>query len=219
MRTEDLISTLAAGTRTPIHRLRPPSTRLALWLAVSVPWVAVVVALMSLRPDLATKLGEPRWMVEQATALMTAAAAAMAAFCTGVPGRPRWERLVPVLPLALWIGMLGAGCLRDWIRLGSQGLNLEQDWACLPGIVMVGFVPAIAMAVMLRRGAPLVPILSVGLGGLAAAALADFGLRLSHAQDAGLMVLVWQAGTVVLLTALSAAAGRGLVRWHHLAAR
>jgi hypothetical protein len=219
MRTEDLISTLAADTRTPIRRLRPPSMRLGLWLAVSVPWLAFVVAFMGLRPDLALKIGEPRWMVEQAAALLTAVAAAMAAFCAGVPGRPRWERVTPVLPLLLWIGMIGAGCLRDWILLGPQGLVFQADWACLPGIVMVGLVPGIAMAVMLRRGAPIAPVLSVGLGGLGAAALADFGLRLFHAQDASLMVLVWQVGTVALLTVLSATVGRHLVRWRHLAAR
>jgi hypothetical protein len=98
-------------------------------------------------------------------------------------------------------------------------LVFQADWACLPGIVMVGLVPGIAMAVMLRRGAPIAPVLSVGLGGLGAAALADFGLRLFHAQDASLMVLVWQVGTVALLTVLSATVGRHLVRWRHLAAR
>lgn len=219
MKTEDLIHTLAAGTRSPLRRLPPPAVRLGLWLCVSVPWIALVVAVMGPRPDLAIKAEETRWLLEQGAALMTAATAAMAAFCAGVPGRPRWERTVPLAPVALWIGLLGVGCLRDWSLAGPQGLALRVDWACVPGIVTVGLVPGIAMAIMLRRGAPLAPILSVGLGGLAAAALADFGLRLFHAQDAGLMVLVWQVGTVATLTAFSAAFGRRLVRWRHLAAR
>jgi hypothetical protein len=219
MRTEDLITTLTADASTPVRRLWPPSIRLVCWLAVSVPWVALVVAFMNLRPDLAIKFEESRWVVEQGAALATAVMAAMAAFCAGVPGRPRWERLMPVAPLFLWLGTLATGCLRDWLAAGSQGLSLEQDWACLPGIVVVGFVPALAIVVMLRRAAPLAPVLSVGLGGLAAAALADFGLRLFHTQDASLMVLVWQVGTVTLLTALSAVLGRWIVRWRHLATR
>ena len=52
-------------------------------------------------------------------------------------------------------------------------------------------------------------------GGLAASALADFGLRLFHTTDASLMVIVWQVGTVALLTALSALLGRRLLRWRH----
>lgn len=219
MKTEELISTLATDTATPVRRLAPPAARLGLWLALSAPWIALVVAFMGLRPDLVAKLGEPRWIIEQGAALMTALTAAMAAFCAGVPGRPHWERFVPGLPLLIWIATLGLGCLQDWRLAGPQGLTLQADWECLPGIVMVGLVPGVAMALMLRRGAPLAPVLSVALGGLAAAALADFGLRLFHAQDAGLMVLVWQVGTVALLTALSATIGRRLVRWRHLLAR
>ncbi len=218
MKTEQLINTLAADSETPVRRLAPPPARLALWLAVSLPWIALVVVFMGLRPDLISKFGEPRWMVEQGAALMTAVMAAVAAFCAGVPGRSRWERMVPVLPLLLWIGTVSLGCLQDWIHLGSQGVEFETDWACLPGIIMVGFVPGIAMAAMLHRGAPLAPFISVGLGGLSAAALADFGLRLFHPQDASLMVLIWQVGSVALLTALSAWVGRHLVRWRHLAA-
>lgn len=49
------------------------------------------------------------------------------------------------------------------------------------------------------------------LGTLAAAALANFGLRLFHTADAALMVLVWQFGTVVLFTALAGLWGRRLL--------
>ncbi|MBS0517437.1 MAG: DUF1109 family protein [Proteobacteria bacterium] len=216
METEELIGRLAAGAGRPVRRLAPPSARLLFWLAVSLPWIAVVVTVMGVRPDLTARFEDPRWIVEQGAALVTAVAAALAAFCAGVPGRPRWERVVPIVPVVVWIGAVGFGCLQDWIRPGPGGVMFESDWACLPGIVFVGAAPGIAMAVMLHKGAPLAPFVSVGLGGLAAAALADFGLRLFHAQDAGLMVLVWQVGSVALLTVLSAAIGRHLVRWRHL---
>jgi hypothetical protein len=215
MKTEDLINALATEARTPVRRLRPPAIRSAIWLALSAPWIALVVAEMGLRPDLADKLAEPGWMIEQGAALMVAITAAMAAFCAGVPGRPHWERLAPVLPLLIWFGTLGAGCLLELASAGTAGLIFRSDWACLPGIVMVGLLPGAAMAFMLHRGAPLAPVLSVGLGGLAAAALADFGLRLFHQQDARLMVIVWQVGSVALLTALSALLGPRLVRWQH----
>lgn len=213
MRTEDLIRVLAADARTPCRRLARPVVRLGSWLVVSVPWIAVVVAVMGPRPDLAVKAGELPWLLEQGAALMTALTAALAAFCACVPGRPRWEQAMPLAPLLFWFGLLGAGCLSAWRLADPYGLELQADWACLPGIAMVGLIPGIAMAAMLRRGLPLEPILSVGLGGLAAAALGDFGLRLFHPQDASLMVLVWQVGTVTALTALSAAVGHRIARW------
>jgi hypothetical protein len=213
MRTEDLINALAADVRAPCRQLAPPAVRVGLWVVVSVPWVAIVVAVMGLRSDLAAKAVEPRWLLEQGAALTTALMATMAAFCACMPSRPRWEQAMPLVPLSLWLALLGAGCLHDWNSVGPDGMALYVDWASLPGIVLVGLVPGIAMSVMLRRGLPLDPTLSVGLGGLAASALGDFGLRLFHPQDASLMVLVWQVGTVAVLTALGAAAGHRIVHW------
>jgi hypothetical protein len=140
-------------------------------------------------------------------------AAAVAAFATTIPGRDRRIALLPLLPLGVWLGSLGYGCVQTWVRYGASGLTLQPDWVCFPAIALVGAAPAIAMAVMLRRGAPLAPRLSTLLGGLAAAGLGGFGLRLFHAQDASLMVLVWQVGSVFALAGLAGLAGRRLLRW------
>lgn len=61
---------------------------------------------------------------------------------------------------------------------------------------------------MHRRGVPLMPCTTVALAGLAAAGIGNFGLRLFHPQDASLMVLVWQFGSVVVLAMLAGCAGR-----------
>ncbi|MBI3706529.1 MAG: DUF1109 domain-containing protein [Proteobacteria bacterium] len=218
MQTDDLIVSLAGDAR-PVRRLAAPWMRLLSWLVVAVPWMVAVVLIMSPRQDLGDKLNDPRWVLEQAAALATALTAAMAAFCSGVPGRPRWEHVLPLPPFALWVGLLGVGCVQTWLQAGPEGLDFRPDWICFPGIVFVGIGPGVAMVAMLRRGAPLAPVLSTALGALAAAALADFGLRFFHAQDASLMVLVWQVGTVVLLTMLAAMAGPYVVRWRHVAGR
>jgi hypothetical protein len=214
MRTEELIAALSADAR-PVRRLPAPSTRVVLWMAISIPWLAVIVLTMTLRPDISAKLGEQRWLIEQSAALATALAAAMAAFCASVPGRPRCERFIPLVPLALWLGMVGQGCLSTWLHLGPQGLQLRPDWVCFPSIVLISAVPGTVMAVMLRKGAPLAPVTSVVLGALASAALADFGLRLFHQEDASLMVLVWQLGSVAFIVLIGAIFGRSLVRWRH----
>jgi len=215
MQTDDLIAVLAAEAR-PVRRLPAPSVRVLLWLAISVPWIVVAVLLMTPRPDLPAKLGETRFLIEQAAALATALTAAMAAFCAGVPGRPLWERFAPLVPLSVWLGAVGKECLVTWLRLGAQGLELLPDWVCFPGIVLVGAVPGAAMAIMLRHGAPIAPVTAVALGTLASAALADFGLRLFHPQDASLMVLVWQLGSVAAIVVLGAVLGRYLLRWRYV---
>jgi hypothetical protein len=211
MDTDRVIAQLVQDVR-PVRRLSDPLLRAAAWLAVGLAAVSLSVWVMGPRPDLGAKLHDVRYLVEQAAALLTAFTAALAAFAIIIPGRSRYWIALPMAPLSLWLGSVGWGCVSDWRR----GATLfESDWSCFPAIAMVGAIPAVAIALMLRRGAPLLPHLAVALGALAAAALGDFGLRLFHAIDAGLMVLVWQIGSVAILTAIPTQYAPTLLRWRH----
>lgn len=212
MDTERLIARLSAEAR-PVGRLPAPYRRALLWLAIGIPYVALVAIAMSPRPDLAAKFTEARYLVEQGAALATAVLAAVAAFSLGVPGRPRAIALLPLPALAVWLGSLGEGCWQAWVRLDADGLALSPDWICFPAIVLAGAIPGAAMVAMMRQGAPLAPHLTVAVGALAAAALGNVGLRLFHAQDASLMVLVWQFGSVALLSALASLLGGRILAW------
>jgi len=210
--TDKLIEQLAADAA-PVKRLRPPGKRLALWLALSVPYIALVAYVHGLVVDMPALGADPRFLIEEAAALATAIAAGYAAFSTLVPGRSRSVMWLPLIPLSVWLISIGKGCIDDWIRSGPQGLELHIDWMCMPPMAWVGIVPVIAMVVMLRRGAPLMPRVTVALGGLAIGALANAGLQLFHLADISIMVLVWHFGTTVLLTALAGWVGPGIFRW------
>ena len=209
--TDDLIRTLAAKAD-PVRLLPGPIIRAAEWLTCSLLSVGFVTVVLTPRPDLAAKLTETRFVIEVATALATSIVAAIAAFATVVPGSGRTTLALVVLPLALWVGSLGVGCIQDWIVLGSAGRLWQIDWSCFPSILVAGAAPTIAMAVMLRRGAPLTPALSMALGGLAAGALADFGLRFHH-REAGVMTLVWHLGAVCILLAAASRTGHYVLKW------
>jgi hypothetical protein len=167
---------------------------------------------MPARPELVGKLRDPMFITEQLAALATGIAAAIAAFATIVPGfSGRWAML-PLLPLTVWLASLGPGCLREFSQFGV-GIPLEHSLLCLPTIVFLGAVPAIAMAMMLRRGAPLTPFLTAALGGLAAAGIGNTGVRLVHPEDVTVMLLVWHVGSVMALSILAGSAGRYLLKW------
>jgi hypothetical protein len=210
--TNKLISVLAetAGAVRPLAR---PWRRTVAWLMIAVLYTALVVLVVSPRPDLATRLLEPRFAIEEVAALATGISAAVAAFTTIIPGYDRRTLLLPIIPAFIWLGSLGEGCVEQWVR---NNLSLQLDWFCFPAIVLIGAIPAIFMVAMLRRGAPLTPYLTATLGGLATAGLGNFGLRLFHAEDGSLMVLVWQMGTVLVLTALAGSAGPLLLDWQLL---
>ena len=217
MDTDKLIARLTE-TADPVRRLPPPWVRTASWLAIAVPYVAVIVMMMAPRDDLALKFTDLRFLLEQIAALCTAIGAAVAAFQSVVPGYNRRFLLLPLVPLSIWLASLGQGCVDAWLR-GGVLLSFTSDFLCIPSIALVGTLPAVAMAFMLRKGAPLWPHTTAALGGLAAAGLGNFGLRLFHHEDASLMVLVWQMGAVFLLTVLCGWAGRTLLDWRPMVAK
>lgn len=212
MQTEELIRRLAENAP-PVRRLSHPAWRAMIWFGLSLAYAAMVVYGMGLRPDMFARLTESRFVIELLAALSTAAMAAAAAFCAGCPGRPLWERFAPVPFMLLWLASLGDGCWRDWLRSGLEGLSLRLDFTCFPAILAISIAPAILIFVMIRRGAPIAPITTTGLATLAATALAAASLQLFHPQDASVMVLVWQFGTVLTLTGIGALFGRRLLRW------
>ncbi|MCC5984273.1 MAG: DUF1109 family protein [Rhodobacteraceae bacterium] len=210
--TDALIARLAREAR-PLRPLAHPLRRALGWAVLALAFAAAMVWAIGPRPDLAERLGDARFLFEQGAALATGLAAAVAALALTIPGAPPLWRLLPVVPGALWLGTLSLGCLRDWWALGPEGLRLTPDPACFLYIALIGSLPGLVLYLMLRRGVPLAPRLTLALAALAAAGLGNFGLRFFHMQDAALMVLVWQVGSVALIAGLAGLAGRGLLRW------
>ena len=212
MKTEALIETLAADAA-PVRRLPPPSRRMGAWLLLTLPVVAAGAAVDGIRPDLAQRLAEARFVLEQLAALATGLLAAWAALSSAVPGIPPWRLALPLAPAMVWLASVGAGCWREWLAWGAAGLA-DRMWTpvCLPEVVATSVVPIAVMVVMARRGAGFHPARTGALAALAAASLASAGLSLSHEEDAAVTALVWHLGTVALLTGLGAVAGRRLVR-------
>ncbi|WP_202909591.1 NrsF family protein [Alkalilacustris brevis] len=210
--TEALIERLSRDAA-PVHPLPHPARRAARWLVVALAFGAAMVWAMGPRPDLAERLVDARFLLEQGAALATGIAAAIAALAFTIPGTSPWLRMLPVAPGALWLSTLSLGCLRDWWQMGADALRITPDLACFGYIALIGSLPAVVLLWMLRRGVPIAPGWSIGLGALAAAGLGNFALRFFHMQDAALMVLVWQVGSVMLLALLASLCGHRLLRW------
>jgi hypothetical protein len=217
MDTNALIQELA-NSAAPVQRLPAPWARMLIWLALSAPFLAVIWLVMPSEINPVAAIADRRFLFEEAALLVTALTASLAAFGSVVPGYDRRILLIPLLPLAAWLASLGEGCWRNWVALGANGLTLRPDWDCLPPAILIGVVPSITMVVMLRRGAPLLPRVSIALGALAVAALANLGLRVFHVGDASVMVLFWHLGGAAVLAGLAALAGRRVLYWRHGAA-
>jgi len=178
--------------------------------------MAIVVSLMK-DHGLPPKWNDPRFILEQVSALAVGLGAAVGAFATIVPGHKSRLLAILVIPVTAWLGTVGEGCIQTWSRLGLRALLSQHDLACFPFIALSSTIPAILMVLMLRQGAPLTPRLTAGLGALAAAGLANLFLRLFHAEDVTVMLLFWHVGGVFVLSTLAASAGRYLLNWPSIA--
>ncbi len=207
MNTEELIGILSEDL-VPVRREPPAWRRVGVWLGPSLVASVGVAMLFGIRPDIARRLADPSFLLEAGAALLTALTAAWAAFSAGRPDTPAWKLLLPLAPLALWFGTLGQQCLLIVLTRGPGGLVVTQDAVCLPAIAMGGLVPAITVVALLRRVTPFRRGYAAVYAALAAAALGACALRFYHPQDAAVMVLVWQLGSVAILTAMGGWASR-----------
>lgn len=210
--TSALIERLAreAGS---VTRLRRPWARALSWVGLSLGFIAAVVLRWPFQEGFSLRPGDGRFIFEQAAAFGLAVTAAVAAFATTVPGYDRRILLLPVVPLALWMGHIGGSCIQDVLAHGFRSWFVGAHWPCLTTTIGVGTAPAVGIAVMLRRGAPLSPHLTTALGAVAASGLANFGVRFVHGFDASLIVLTWHVGTLVACSLVAGVAGRSLLKW------
>jgi len=206
--TEGLIKNLSQDLY-PVRPLPSPLIRTLLWIVILCPYVVLVVLIIGLVLRRPTSTLDTRFVVEQIFALSTGIAAAMAAFASVIPGRNRSFLFWPLIPMVGWLGTLGEGCL----RAGTLETSFHHNLWCFPYIIILGTAPAIVLGVMLRRGAPLTPHITAGLGAIAAAGLGNFCVRLVHQEDVTVMLLAWHVGGVFLVAALSSAAGSYMLNW------
>jgi hypothetical protein len=212
MDTEQLIHELSKNVE-PVRPLHRPWLRTAAWAVMAAIYLLLLIAVMSPRQDLSVRMQDPRFLIEQSAALLTGLTAAAAAFASVVPGYRRGVVLLPLLPLSIWVGTVAMGALQEYTQVGGGVLGWQLDWACVGTILVGAAMPAVAIQVMLQRGAPITPRLSAAFGGLAAAGMGNLGVCLFHPHSSNLILLFWHCGTVLVLTALAGIAGRHVLRW------
>src|SRR5690242_20735789 len=191
--TGQLIRELTQNVR-PVRRTAKPWVSAMLWLVLSLAYISVFALVMPTRHHVASSGDNAFFLLEQIAAFATGLTAAIAAFASVIPGYSRKWVALPLFPLLLWLVSLGPGCAQEFHQFGIADLPLGHDPWCVPFIVFFGSVPAAAITLMLRRGAPLTPHLTAALAGLAAAGLANVGVRIVHPEDVSVMLLVWHVG-------------------------
>jgi hypothetical protein len=205
-----LIEALGADL-TPVRRLAPSGLRALGWLTI-VGAIALALATVSDVSAMSRRLmAAPDMWLAAIGSLVTAVLAAVAAFQLSLPDRkPTWA-LLPLPAAVFWIGASGIGCLRSWFVPETHPASLEETGICLIFILSLSVPLSILLILMLRRGCPLRPNLTLVIGGLACAAAAATLLNFIHPYDATATDLTVHAFAVAIVILANAIFGGRLL--------
>jgi hypothetical protein len=210
MDTERLIAELVADAR-PVPRVWPVGRSTAVTVALSVTVLALAVWVHGIRPELPQLMHDPRFVIAEIASVLTGIAAIYACFRSALPDAPRLMPALPLLPFAVWVAMLGSGCLDEFLR-SPDAMDLGTSFECLNTIVLTSIPPALVMVLMLRRVVPFHPSAVAAMGALGVSSLASAALTLYHPLNSAAMVLIWHIGTILLVVAGASLFSRPLLR-------
>lgn len=217
--TDRLIEQLASRA-VPVKSIGSPLRRTLGWVAMAAIIVAGIVVVHGPRPDWLQALSIPSAAIEWGASVLTGLLAAYAAFQISVPGRSASWAWLPLPAAILWLSGIGLGCLRDFERIGIAAFAFDgSSWECAWAISLTSLPLALLLLLMVRHAGRVRPSPTALLTALSAAALSAAGVSLIHEGENALMVLLWHAGAVAILSAISWLMGRQLFSWIGYASR
>lgn len=203
-----------AGSAKPVAPIASPLRRTLAWALAASVMVAIASATWGTQQHALRTLSDPGAAIQWFGSVFTGLFAAYAAFQISVPGRSGSWAWLPILPLGLWLGGIGLGCLEDYARMGLAAFSFQShSGGCARAILLMSLPMGLVMALMVRHAGVLRPAATLMLATLSAAALSSAGVSMFHNGETSLMSLLWHGGIVATLSLASLAAGERLFAW------
>jgi len=210
MKTDELIAALAADAQ-PVRR-SPERTMIgALAAGVAVALVGFLLALGA-RPDIGQALHTWRFVLKLVIVAM--AALLITRECVRLMRPLARPSVWPILAV---VGLLVAALIAELLISPSStwGHKLVGTNAviCLTAIPLLSLAPLASFVIALRSGAPIAPVWTGAMVGLASAALGASLYALHCFDDSPLFVATWYCAAALIMTGIGAILGARLLRW------
>ena len=179
--TDELIAALADDA-SPVKPLAPPLQRGLAALGVLATVAALFIFSLGDVSGLGTRyLGrEALMLAEMGAMLATGVLGVLGAFFVSIPGRSRQWLLAPLPSFAVWVGLSGFGCYRDFVAAGAGGWAAGHSVDCFTFLLGTGALVGIPLFWLLSRARPVDSLPVATLGGLGVAAISAFLLQFFH---------------------------------------
>jgi hypothetical protein len=213
MRTESLLDRLSRDLR-PVRR-RSVAQEATLLLLLAVVEVAAFLGMGFMRPDMTVAMQAPSFWWKLTSMGLIAVLGAGVAILSADPVRSPRRGLRWIL--VCLVAILASGWLIDAAGHGFADLARRLDWTqglqCVWKMVVLSIPPAIALGVLIRRGAPTDRAGTALAAGLSSAAWGAFVFVFACPSDDPLYIAVWYTVGCSIVTLLGRAGLMRLSRW------
>jgi hypothetical protein len=213
MRTESLLDGLSRDLR-PVRR-RSIAREALLLLLLGAVEVAAFLAMGFMRPDMPVAMDAPAFWWKLTSLGLIAVLGAGVAILSADPVRSPRRGLRWILVCI--VAILASGWLIDAAGNGLANLVRRLDWAqglqCVWKMIVLSIPPAIALGLLIRRGAPTDRAGTALAAGLSSAAWGAFVFVFACPSDDPLYIAVWYTVGCSIVTILGRAVLLRLSRW------
>jgi hypothetical protein len=213
MRTESLLDRLSQDLR-PV-RPRSIAREAALLLLLAVVEVAAFLGMGFMRPDMMVALEAPSFWWKLTSMGIIAVVGAGVAILSADPAQSPRRGLRWIL--VCLVAILASGWLIDAAGSGLADLVRRLDWRqglqCVWEMIVLSIPPAIALGVLIHRGAPTDRAGTALAAGLSSAAWGAFVFVFACPSDDPLYIAVWYTVGCSIVTILGRAGLMRLSRW------
>ena len=208
--TDRLIEQLATNLE-PVEPLHSPARRAATFMLGATAYVALLTLAIA-RPGFASRGADLAVLVPQLVALAASLLAVRAAFASVVPGHERSTLVWATIGVAAWAAASVVGALMATAEHQAV-LSARHELWCV-AVILGGGVPLlVALASLLRRGAPLTPITTALLGAFAVGSLGNIAACFWTPHRDGVSALLWHGGAILVLVLACTAFAPLVLSW------
>jgi hypothetical protein len=207
---QDLIDTLCSEHK-PVKRPLPPLLRALILTLISCAYVAAMVLLVGLRPDIGLKLKEHEFLFEIIVMGAMAITAGISFFLLCIPdvAKKKWVISVPLTLLGVYAVWCGIHCMHE-------GMDFQPiHWThCLTESLFMAGIPALVLAIFVySRHATTHPRLMALMGVLTIAGYAYIGMRFTCMVDTAMHAISYHILPFIIAGLVLGMLARRLLRW------
>lgn len=208
-KTDDLITSLSDDL-IEIKIMPHPLKRVALWIAITLSYAAIILTFLSIRPDFSIKLNDPNFVFELIHIFSISISAMACSSWLCVPDM-RGQKWMLAVPTTLFSGFIIHILLRSIME--HHELPSLYVHHCITNSTIFGVIPALLIITLSIKGKTTHPYIMSFMNTMAVGGLGYLGMRITCMADDIGHLYAYHLSPYILFAIVISLVGRRIYRW------